>query len=129
MPLLKSNRENTGNRNASARLRRSRLNSVHSLDACTIIFCMAATTIYLDDGYERLIKIGRALPCFEVTRGAHCRQPAVAHEAEPVAIFSLIQIMGGDKNRSAMLGHVTDHLPDLAAGNRIDAGRGLVEKK
>lgn len=58
--------------------------------------------------------------------GAFEEQFTGNHEAETIALLGFFEIMRSDENGSAGIGEVVDHRPERAAGERIDAGSGLI---
>ena len=59
---------------------------------------------------------------------AHGRQLAGIDDRDPMAMLGFIQIVRRDENRHAFARQVLDETPELAARDRIDASRRLVEK-
>ncbi len=56
----------------------------------------------------------------------HAREVDVPHLA---AALGLVHVVGGDEEGDVLRREVEEEVPQLAAGDRIDAGRGLVEKE
>ena len=51
------------------------------------------------------------------------------HEGDAVAALRLVQVVGGDDDRHPLAGHAVDQAPEAAAGEGIDAARGLVQEE
>ena len=62
-------------------------------------------------------------------RRADRDQPALADDAQPVAVFRLVHEMAGDQHGDAGVGQRADARPELAARQRIDAGGRFVEEQ
>ncbi len=54
---------------------------------------------------------------------------AFMHERHTMTPFGFVEIGRGDKDRQAIGSEVRQHIPELAAGDRIDTRGWLVEKK
>ena len=54
---------------------------------------------------------------------------AAIDQGDAVAVFRLVEEVGGDQHGDAVLDDGVDVRPEFAPGQRIDAGGGLVEKK
>ena len=54
---------------------------------------------------------------------------AVVDEGEPAAVGRLVHVVRGDEQRHALLGQVVEQVPELPAGDRVDAARRLVEEE
>ena len=53
---------------------------------------------------------------------------AAKDERQAVAVLGLLHVMRGDKDGDALLRHLVNQIPELAARDGIDAGGRLVEK-
>src|SRR5688572_14879984 len=75
----------------------------------------------LDDGtgLERLL---------EFSGRADGRQLARLDDGKPMAMLGFIEMMRGDEDSRAAFRQIADQVPELAARQRIDAARRLVEK-
>ena len=50
-------------------------------------------------------------------------------QRQPIAVFGLLHVVRGDKDGDALLRHLVNQVPELAARDGIDSGGGLVEKE
>jgi hypothetical protein len=86
--------------------------------------CVRAVLVGPADGGER----GPA-PA-EPGRGVHLYHPAPADHADPVGqVLGLVQVVGGEQHRGALVPQSADEVPELAAHLRVEAGGGLVQEQ
>ena len=64
----------------------------------------------------------------ELRHAAQRGQPAGVDEGQAMAVLRLLQVVRGDEHRHAGRGHLVDERPEAAAGEGIDAARGLVQE-
>ena len=90
---------------------------------------VAAPGILRQQGDESLLQIGGAGLRLHRGGGVVGQQAAGVHHHHPVEALGLVHVGGGDQHRHAGAAgaDTVDQLPELAAGERIDAGRRLVE--
>src|ERR1035437_5681093 len=61
--------------------------------------------------------------------GSQLHYPALVYQGQPVAVFRLVHVVGGDQGRDSFARHLVNQLPELTARKRIDSGGGFVEKE
>ncbi len=64
----------------------------------------------------------------QVVRRVEQQQFTVAQQPDEIALTGLADVLGGDHERLAVLGHAPEPLPELAAKDGIDPCRRLVEE-
>ncbi len=77
---------------------------------------------------QNLHDLLRHLPGLQLFRTPQGDQLAPVDEPEPVAVFSLVHVMGGDEDRYPFTGHMVDQVPEAPPADRIDPGGRLVEE-
>src|ERR1035438_4768861 len=60
---------------------------------------------------------------------SNLQEPALVHEGDAMAALGLIKVRGCDEDGEALRREVSEDIPELAAGDGIDAGGGLVEQE
>ena len=59
----------------------------------------------------------------------HRKQLAIAHDADALAVFGFVHVMGRDQDRDATLGQTVDEIPESPAGIGIDAAGRLIQEQ
>ena len=79
---------------------------------------------------ERGLQVVGTAAGHELRRGVAGEDGAGVHQGDAVAAQGLVHEMGGDEDRDALAAReVDEQLPELVAGDRVDAGGGLVEQE
>src|SRR5262245_1336455 len=85
------------------------------------------------DGTQRLVGVdlenAPTLGGLDAARGALRDHLTGDHEPQPITLFSLFQVVGGDQDRRTLVGELVDHGPEGAPGDRIHARCRLIEEE
>ena len=98
--------------------------------ACT--YCVGAAVLLAAAGAALLPRHGglRGGPAAEVGGGVDGQHPPGGDDADPVGeLLGLVEVVGREQDGRAAVGEGADELPEVAAGLRVEAGRGLVEEE
>src|SRR5262245_51613985 len=68
-------------------------------------------------------------PCFQRVGGVERDHCTLVHEGQPVAVLGFLHVVSTYENRVSRGGQLINKIPECAPGNRINAGRRLVEKQ
>lgn len=69
---------------------------------------------------EYVLQSGAAVKFPQALRGIDAEYPAAINESDPMTVFGLRQIVGGDEYRSARIGDDLDKPPECLARSGID---------
>ena len=92
---------------------------------------MPAAFVLGEQRDERLFQRARSCACLEIVRAARGQHLASVHGNQPVKTFGLFHVGGGHQHAHARTtpADMGDEFPELAPGQGIDTGGGLIENQ